>query len=177
MLLHRIEVGLRDELPDPAAAGLIQEIKTLGLRPPSKVRTARLFWIEADFGIDAARKLARPVKWRADRSEDFLAAHMGRDQHFKAKLALDAEGRILALKMEMLGNFGSVPVGSTAMVPLMVGPKVVTSVYRVPVVDYWIRGVLTNTMATAGDDFEKGEAFGATDALAVIGAIAAAIAA
>lgn len=96
----------------------------------------------------AARKLARPVKWRADRSEDFLAAHMGRDQHFKAKLALDAEGRILALKMEMLGNFGSVPVGSTAMVPLMVGPKVVTSVYRVPVVDYWIRGVLTNTMAT-----------------------------
>ncbi|MGQ0510585.1 MAG: xanthine dehydrogenase family protein molybdopterin-binding subunit [Betaproteobacteria bacterium] len=96
----------------------------------------------------AARKLARPVKWRADRSEDFLAAHMGRDQHFRAKLALDAEGRILALKMEMLGNFGSVPVGSTAMVPLMVGPKVVTSVYRVPVVDYWIRGVLTNTMAT-----------------------------
>jgi carbon-monoxide dehydrogenase large subunit len=96
----------------------------------------------------AARKLARPVKWRADRSEDFLAAHMGRDQHFKAKLALDSEGRILALKMEMLGNFGSVPVGSTAMVPLMVGPKVVTSVYRVPVVDYWIRGVLTNTMAT-----------------------------
>src|SRR6185295_14148640 len=35
----------------------------------------------------AARKLARPVKWRADRSEDFLAAHMGRDQHFKAQLA------------------------------------------------------------------------------------------
>ncbi len=96
----------------------------------------------------AARKLARPVKWRADRSEDFLAAHMGRDQHFQAKLALDSGGRILALKMEMLGNFGSVPVGSTAMVPLMVGPKVVTSVYRVPVVDYWIRGVLTNTMAT-----------------------------
>ncbi|MBM3352949.1 MAG: xanthine dehydrogenase family protein molybdopterin-binding subunit [Betaproteobacteria bacterium] len=96
----------------------------------------------------AARKLARPVKWRADRSEDFLAAHMGRDQRFKAQLALDAQGRILALKMEVLGNFGSVPVGSTAIVPLMLVPKVVTSVYRVPVVDFWIRGVLTNTMAT-----------------------------
>jgi carbon-monoxide dehydrogenase large subunit len=96
----------------------------------------------------AAKKLARPVKWRAERSEDFLAAHMGRDQHFKAWLALDAGGKILALKMEMLGNFGSVPVGSTAMIPLWVGPKVLTSVYDVPAVDYLIRGVLTNTMAT-----------------------------
>jgi len=96
----------------------------------------------------AARKLARPVKWRGERSEDFLAAHMGRDQHFKARLALDAQGRVLALQMEMLGNFGSVPVGSTAMIPLWVGPKVLTSVYHVPAVDYLIRGVLTNTMAT-----------------------------
>jgi carbon-monoxide dehydrogenase large subunit len=56
----------------------------------------------------AARKLGRPVKWRGDRSEDFLAAHMGRDQQFRASLALDADGKILALKMEMLGNFGSV---------------------------------------------------------------------
>ena len=96
----------------------------------------------------AARKLARPVKWRGERSEDFLAAHMGRDQHFTARLALAADGKVLALKMEMLGNFGSVPVGSTAMIPLMVGPKVLTSVYHVPVVDYFIRGVLTNTMAT-----------------------------
>jgi len=96
----------------------------------------------------AARKLARPVKWRAERSEDFLAAHMGRDQHFHAWLALDVEGRVLALKMEMLGNFGSVPVGSTAMIPLGIGPKVLTSVYHVPAVDYFIRGVLTNTMAT-----------------------------
>jgi carbon-monoxide dehydrogenase large subunit len=96
----------------------------------------------------AARKLGRPVKWRGERSEDFLAAHMGRDQHFKARLALDAQGRVLALQMEMLGNFGGVPVGSTAMIPLMVGPKVLTSVYHVPVVEYWIRGVLTNTMAT-----------------------------
>ena len=96
----------------------------------------------------AARKLARPVKWRAERSEEFLAAHMGRDQHCRAKLALDASGRVLALKMEILANFGAVPVGSTAMIPLMLTPKVVTSVYHVPAVDYRIRGVLTNSMAT-----------------------------
>jgi len=61
MQLHRIEVGLRDDLPDPAASGLIQEIKTLGLKPPAKIRTARLFWIEAEFGLEEARKVAREL--------------------------------------------------------------------------------------------------------------------
>jgi aerobic carbon-monoxide dehydrogenase large subunit len=96
----------------------------------------------------AARKLARPVRWRADRSEEFLAAHMGRDQHFSARLALDKDGRILALAVEMLGNLGAVPVGSSAIIPLSLGPKVQTTVYHVPAVRYRIRAVLTHTMAT-----------------------------
>jgi len=96
----------------------------------------------------ASWKLARPVKWRGERSEDFLAAHMGRDQHYDGELALDKDGRILALRMRMLANFGAVPVGSTAIIPLLLGPKVQTTVYHVPVVDYRIKGVLTNTMAT-----------------------------
>ena len=96
----------------------------------------------------AARKIGRPVKWRADRSEEFLAAHMGRDQHYDAELALDGDGRILALRMTMLANFGATPVGSTAIIPMLLGPKVQTTVYHVPAVDYRILGVLTNTMAT-----------------------------
>jgi carbon-monoxide dehydrogenase large subunit len=96
----------------------------------------------------AARKLGRPVRWRGERSEEFLAAHMGRDMHFSAALALDAEGRILALRLHSLGNMGAVPVGSSAMIPLAMVAKVATSVYRVPVVDYHFQGVLTNTMAT-----------------------------
>src|SRR5688572_10684324 len=96
----------------------------------------------------AARKLGRPVKWRAERSEEFLAAHMARDQHYTAALALDREGRILALRMEMLANIGAVPVGSSAMIPLAMVAKVATSAYRVPAIDYRIKGVLTNTMAT-----------------------------
>jgi aerobic carbon-monoxide dehydrogenase large subunit len=96
----------------------------------------------------AAKKLGRPVKWRADRSEEFLAAHMARDQHYRAALALDAEGRITALRLESLANIGAVPVGSSAMIPLAMVAKVVTSVYRVPVVDYRFKAVLTNTMAT-----------------------------
>ena len=96
----------------------------------------------------AARSLGRPVRWRAERSEEFLAAHMGRDQHYDAELALDRDGRILALRMDMLANFGAVPVGSTAIIPLALGPKVQTTVYRVPRIDFRIRGLLTNTMAT-----------------------------
>ena len=96
----------------------------------------------------AARKLGRPVKWRAERSEDFLAAHMGRDQHTKAALALDRDGRILALRVETLGNIGAVPVGSSAIIPLSLGPKVQTTVYHVPVVHYRVKAVLTHTMAT-----------------------------
>ena len=96
----------------------------------------------------AASKLGRPVRWRADRSEEFLAAHMGRDQHFKAQLALDRDGSFLALRMQSLGNIGAETVGSTLIIPLLIGPRVQTSVYKIPVVDYHIRAVLTNTVAT-----------------------------
>ena len=96
----------------------------------------------------AARKLERPVKWRAERGEDFVAAHMGRDQHDEAELALDREGRILALRTRVLANFGATPVGSTAIIPLILGPKVQTTLYHVAAVDFHVRGVLTNTMAT-----------------------------
>jgi carbon-monoxide dehydrogenase large subunit len=96
----------------------------------------------------AARKLGRPVKWRAERSEEFLAAHMGRDQHDEAELALDKDARILGLRARVTANFGATPVGSTAIIPLFIGPKVLTTAYDVPAVDYHARGALTNTMAT-----------------------------
>jgi len=106
------------------------------------------FYLEDALACYAARKLGRPIRWRADRSEEFLSGHMGRDQHYKGRLALDAEGRILALQMEMIANLGAVPIGSTMMIPLMLGPKVQTTVYDIPVIDYHVRSVLTNTMAT-----------------------------
>ncbi len=96
----------------------------------------------------AARKLGRPVKWRAERSEDFLSGHMGRDQHARAAAAFDRHGRILALRVETLGNIGAVPVGSSAIIPLSLGPKVQTTVYDVPAVHYRVKAVLTHTMAT-----------------------------
>src|SRR5258706_2054557 len=96
----------------------------------------------------AARKLGRPVKWRAERGEDFLAAHMGRDQHYDGELALDREGRILALRVTTYANFGAAPVGSTAIIPLLLAPKVQTTVYHVPAVGHSGSVLLTDTVAT-----------------------------
>ena len=96
----------------------------------------------------AARKLGRPVRWRGERSEEFLAAHMGRDQQVRASLALDRDGRILALRTLALANIGAVPVGSSAIIPLQLTPKVQTTVYRVPAVHFRVQAVLTHTMAT-----------------------------
>jgi phosphoribosylformylglycinamidine synthase len=59
--LYRVEVGLREELPDPAAEGLLAQFRTLGLPPPEKARTVRLFWVEGRFGRPAAEALAREL--------------------------------------------------------------------------------------------------------------------
>lgn len=93
----------------------------------------------------AAWALKRPVKWSGDRSEEFLSTTHGRDQLARAELALDAEGRILALRLNTLANTGAYATGTGLAIPLMIGPWVQTSVYHVPVIDFHLKGVMTNT--------------------------------
>ncbi len=97
----------------------------------------------------AAKVLKRPVKWRAERSEEFAAATAGRDQFHKVSLALDKDARILALRMEAFANVGAYPSGAGIAIPLFVGPKVTTGTYDIPVIDLKITCVLTNS-ATVG---------------------------
>jgi carbon-monoxide dehydrogenase large subunit len=89
------------------------------------------------------------VKWRAERSEEFAAATAGRDQLHKNSMALDKDGKILALRMEAFANVGAYPSGAGIAIPLFVGPKVTTGTYDIPVVDLKITCVLTNS-ATIG---------------------------
>ena len=97
----------------------------------------------------AAKVLKRPVKWRAERGEEFAAATAGRDQFHKVSLALDKDGKILALRMEAFANIGACPARAGLAIPLFVGPKVTTGTYDIPVVDLRITCVITNT-ATIG---------------------------
>ena len=97
----------------------------------------------------ATKVLKRPVKWRAERGEEFAATTAGRDQFHKVSLALDKDGKILALRMEAFANIGACPARAGIAIPLFVGPKVTTGTYDIPVVDLKITCVITNT-ATIG---------------------------
>lgn len=96
----------------------------------------------------AAWTLKRPVKWVADRSEEFLSSFHGRDQHAKAELALAADGKILGLRVRTLANVGAYATATGMVIPMVVGPWVQTSVYHVPALDMHVRCVMTNTACT-----------------------------
>jgi carbon-monoxide dehydrogenase large subunit len=96
----------------------------------------------------AARTLGRPVRFRAERIDEFLAASHGRDVTSTAELALDAEGRVLALRVASLANVGAYATGAGVVIQLMIGPWVATSVYDIRTVDIGIRAVLSNTAPT-----------------------------
>ena len=92
----------------------------------------------------AARRVGRPVKWIASRSEVFLADHQARDQSAEAALALDAQGRFLALRVESAANAGAYLV-SAGGVQTFQYAHLPGTVYRIPAVALRVAGVLTNT--------------------------------
>jgi carbon-monoxide dehydrogenase large subunit len=95
--------------------------------------------------LHAAKALGRPVKWTDERSNSFLSDSQGRSQLIHAELALDAEGRFLAVRISGYGNLGAYITG-VAPVPLSVNiGRNLASVYRTPVIGIDIKTVLTNT--------------------------------
>lgn len=96
----------------------------------------------------AARKLGRPVKWAATRIEDFLSAVHGRDVESQAEMALDAEGKVLALRVRGLANVGAYPRNSGIAIQLLIGPWVSTSIYDIQTIDFTFTALMTNTAPT-----------------------------
>ena len=93
----------------------------------------------------AAKRVGRPVKWTSTRSEAFLTDYGARDLVTRATIGFDREGRILALRVELLGAIGAQTV---AYVPLANGYRLISTVYHVPVAHVRVVGVLTNTPPT-----------------------------
>ncbi len=104
---------------------------------------------EEMLAVFAARRLDRPVRYVADRSEEFLTSVHSRDNLSQAALALDDAGKILGLRVDTLANLGAYVTPIGLLVPCVLGPKVITGTYQVPVLDVRVRGVLTNTMSTS----------------------------
>lgn len=94
----------------------------------------------------AARRLGRPVRWVADRTEDFLAGAHGRDNLTRARLALDAEGRFLALDVETTGNLGAYVSALGPGAHTVAPATAMGGVYAVPAAFMDVRGAFTNTV-------------------------------
>jgi aerobic carbon-monoxide dehydrogenase large subunit len=96
----------------------------------------------------AARRLRRPVKWVASRSEAFIADNQGRDHLTHAELGLDRRGHFLALRVETLANIGAYVSTFGAAIPSAIYSALLAGVYRTPAISVQVTGLFTNTLPT-----------------------------
>lgn len=94
----------------------------------------------------AAKKLGRPVKWTCERSEHFVADAHGRDNVVTAEMAMDAEGRFLGLRVDLIAAMGAYLHTYGPFIPWL-GMTMSTGVYDIPAMAVTCRGVYTNTTA------------------------------
>jgi len=94
--------------------------------------------------IEAAKRLGRPVKWTGDRNEHFLTDAQGRDNVSVGQMAMDKNGRFLALKVDVIANMGAYISQYGAEIPYT-GTTMSTGVYDIQALDVEVLGVYTNT--------------------------------
>jgi carbon-monoxide dehydrogenase large subunit len=107
--------------------------------------TRNRVYVEFGLVLWASKKLGRPVKFRAERSECFLTDYQGRDLVSEVSLALDKHGKFLAMRASNLSNVGSRCV---SLSPLSKGSGLITGSYDIPLATLRSRAVFTNTMPT-----------------------------
>jgi carbon-monoxide dehydrogenase large subunit len=95
--------------------------------------------------LAAAKKLGRPVRWTAERSESFLTDAHGRDHVTKIELATDKEGNFLAFRTETLANVGAYLSNFSTATPTFLHGTLMAGPYKVPNVYVNVKTVFTNT--------------------------------
>ena len=93
----------------------------------------------------AAKKVGRPVKWTAERSESFLVDAHGRDHVTHAELALDASGKITGLRAHTIANLGAYPSLFWSCVPTYLYALLLSGQYNIPQIYCAVDAVYTNT--------------------------------
>lgn len=93
----------------------------------------------------AARKLKRPVKWISERSEAFVSDTHGRDHVTRLRLGVDAEARILGLKVDTVANLGAYLSNAAPFVATAAGVAMLVGCYDIPCAHVEVQGVFTNT--------------------------------
>ncbi|MEM7177292.1 MAG: xanthine dehydrogenase family protein molybdopterin-binding subunit [Pseudomonadota bacterium] len=103
-------------------------------------------YAEEAFVTWAAKQLARPVKWTSDRSEAFISDAQGRDHVTKTELAMDENGKFLALRCETYANLGAYLSTFAPCVPTWLHGTLLAGNYQTPLIFTNVRAVFTNTV-------------------------------
>src|SRR5260221_3293551 len=103
---------------------------------------------ESVLTVWAAKRLKRPVKWRADRQETFLCDPHGRDHITRAEMAFDASGKVLGVRCHTWANVGGYLLDFGPRIPTVAGARVAGTVYDVPAMQLSVRVMFTNTVPT-----------------------------
>jgi carbon-monoxide dehydrogenase large subunit len=93
----------------------------------------------------AAKRVGRPIKWTAERSESFLTDAHGRDHVTTAELATDADGNFTAMRVKTIANLGAYLSTFASSVPTILYGTLLAGQYRTPAIFCEVKGVFTNT--------------------------------
>jgi carbon-monoxide dehydrogenase large subunit len=111
-----------------------------GLRGKLFPESAMVLW--------AAKRLGRPVKWRADRAETIVSDPHGRDHVTTAEMAFDATGKALGLRVRTVASVGAYLMDFGPRIPTVAGARIAGSVYDLQAVNMQVRCAFTNTVPT-----------------------------
>ncbi len=94
----------------------------------------------------ASKRIGRPVKWTAERSESFVSDAHGRDHVTKAELALDRDGHFLAMRVHTTANMGAYLSTFASSVPTILYATLLAGQYATPAIYAEVKAVFTNTV-------------------------------
>ena len=128
----------------------------VGIAPEHKLRViapdvgggfgSKIFiYAEETVCVWASKKVGRPVKWTADRTEAFLSDAHGRDHISHAELALDDKGKILGLRVKTKANLGAYLSTFSSCVPTYLYAPLLSGQYDIPAIYAEVEGIYTTT--------------------------------
>jgi carbon-monoxide dehydrogenase large subunit len=140
---------------NPHVERLLMTAFVLGL-PEHKVRVvapdvgggfgSKIFlYAEETALVWATKRVGRPIKWTAERSESFLSDAHGRDHVTTAELALDRDGKFLALRVNTTANVGAYLSTFASCVPTILYATLLAGQYATPAIYAEVQAVFTNT--------------------------------
>jgi aerobic carbon-monoxide dehydrogenase large subunit len=122
-----------------------EELRVLSYDVGGNFGTRNRVFVEFGLVLWASKKVGRPVKYTASRSEAFLSDYQGRDLVSKVELALRKDGKFLAMRATNISNIGARAVSFS---PLSKGSGLIPGSYDIPAVTLRAVAAFTNTMPT-----------------------------